>query len=172
MTGTAARTASFTSVVPKIVYVTRKVQSDLLGIVDTYGYFSAQYAQDLIYDVRALLDEEVLSRVRFIWTRPGSNYVLHELDYVVITRGIGLADDRAGGIGYRAELDGAHFFLGVHYNARWGNMSQDERDVIRQGLHLAWNPGGELDHSGGRWVTGDRTYSRDDIGLQRNRFER
>lgn len=171
MTVSTTRTTTYTSTVPKIVYVTRKVQADLLGIIDTYGYFTADYVQQLIHDIRVFLDEEVVDRVRFIWTRPGSNYVLHELEYVVIASGIGLADDRAGGTGYRAELVGAYFFVRVHYNTRWQDMGEAARNDVRQGLSLTWSPGGELDYSGGQ-RTAERAYSRDGYGLQRYRFER
>ena len=59
-TATSTRTASATSTVTKIVYVTRKVQADFLAILETYGYFSEAYAQNIIHDVRVFLDEEVI----------------------------------------------------------------------------------------------------------------
>ena len=97
-TGTATRLATQTSSLTKIVYVTRKVQADFLAIMDTYGYFSEDYARNLIADVRTFLDEDVIDAVKFVWKSVGINEVLEEIRYVVITGGIGLADDRPGAL--------------------------------------------------------------------------
>ncbi len=170
-TTTSTRTTTYTSTVPKIVYVTRKVQADFLAILETYGYFSEAYAQQLIHDVRMFLDEEVIDHIKFVWTRHGSTYVLEELEYTVVSGGVELADDRAGGIRYQAELANASFHVRVTYNARWRDMDEDERDVIRKSLDLNWGSAGQLDYSSGKW-TADRTYSRDGYGLVRQRFVR
>ncbi len=170
-TATSTRTTTQTSTLTKVVYVTRKVKADLLAILDTYGYFSESYAQDVIHDVRVFLDEEVVDRVKFVWTRPGGSYVLEELDYQVTSGDVGLADDRAGGIKYRDDLGGADFRVRVTYNSRWRSIGAQGQAAIRADLSLQWGPAGTLDYSGGRWVA-DRTYSRDGYGLSRSRFTR
>ncbi len=170
-TATSTRTASATSTVPKIVYVTRKVQADFLAILETYGYFSEDYAQQLIQDMRVFLDEEVIDHVRFVWTRPSSTYVIEELNYTVVAGGVELSDDHSGGIRYQATLAKALFHVRVTYNTRWEEMSEREKSAIREDLILNWGPAGQLDYSGGKW-TADRTYSRDGYGLVRQRFER
>jgi protein involved in ribonucleotide reduction len=73
---TQTRSTTQTSTVPKIVYVTRKVQADFLAIMDTYGYFSEDYAKKLIADIRHFLDEEVVDKVKFVWTESGGNRAL------------------------------------------------------------------------------------------------
>src|SRR6266478_269947 len=170
-TATSTRTATATSTVPKIVYVTRKVQADFLAILETYGYFSEDYAQHLIHDVRVFLDEEVIDHIRFVWTRPSSTYVIEELNYTVVAGGVELSDDHSGGIRYQATLAKALFHVRVTYNTRWEEMSEREKSAIREDLILNWGPAGQLDYSGGKW-TADRTYSRDGYGLVRQRFER
>lgn len=170
-TATSTRTATATSTAPKIVYVTRKVLTDFLAILETYGYFSEDYAQQLIQDVRVFLDEEVIDHVRFVWTRPSSTYVIEELNYTVVAGGVELSDDHAGGIRYQATLANASFHVRVTYNTRWEEMSERERSAIREDLILNWGPAGQLDYSGGKW-TADRTYSRDGYGLVLQRFER
>src|SRR6266853_463310 len=117
-TSTSTRTATATSTVPKIVYVTRKVQADFLAILETYGYFSEAYAQQLIHDVRVFLDEEIIDHIRFVWTRPGSSYVLEELGYTVVSSRVDLADDASGGIRYQSGLASASFHIRVTYNDR------------------------------------------------------
>jgi hypothetical protein len=97
-TSTATRTATQTSSLTKVVYVTRKVQADFLAIMDTYNYFDEDYARKLIADVRTFLDEDVIDAVKFVWKQRGTNTVLEEIRYTVIAGGIGLADDRPGGI--------------------------------------------------------------------------
>ncbi|SRR5579875_292004 len=168
---TSTRTATATSTITKIVYVTRKVQADFLAILETYGYFSEDYAQQLIHDVRVFLDEEVIDHIRFVWSRPGSTYVLEELNYTVVAGGVGLADDRSGGIRYQAALASASFHVRITYNSRWEKLPEVEKRTIRKQLDLSWGPAGQLDYSGGKW-TADRTYSRDGYGLVRQRFER
>ncbi len=171
MSSTSTLTTTHTSTLTKIVYVTRKVQADFLAILDTYGYFDVAYAAKLINDVRMFLDDEVVDRVKFVWTRQGTNYVLAEFDYRVITGGIGLADDHSGGIRYNPLLANAAFTVRVFYNQRWNAMDPQQRDDLRSRLLLSWGPAGQLDYSGGSWIV-DRTYSKDGYGLARNRFVR
>ena len=170
-TATSTRTATATNTVTKIVYVTRKVQADFLAILETYGYFPEDYAQHLIHDVRVFLDEEVIDHIRFVWTRPGSTYVLEELKYTVVAGGIELPDDHSGGIRYQSALAKASFHVEVTYNSRWKDMAEYEKSAIRESLNLKWGPAEQLDYSGGKWTT-DRTYSRDGYSLIRQRFER
>src|SRR5882724_2216888 len=131
-TATNTRTVAATSTVPKIVYVTRKVQADFLAILETYGYFLEDYAKKLIHDVRVFLDEEVIDHIQFVWTRPGSTYVIEELNYTVVTGGIELSDDRSGNIRYQAALAKASFNVHVIYNLRWKDMAQREKIAIRE----------------------------------------
>jgi hypothetical protein len=170
-TATSTRTATASSTVTKIVYVTRKVQADFLAILETYGYFSEDYAQNIIHDVRVFLDEEVIDHIRFVWTRPSSTYVLEELNYTVVDGGVELADDHSGGIRYQAALANASFHVRVTYNRRWNHLAEGEKGAIRKSLDLNWGSAGQLDYSGGTWTT-DRTYSRDGYGLVRQRFGR
>jgi hypothetical protein len=170
-TGTATRPATQTISLTKIVYVTRKVQADFLAIMDTYGYFSEDYAKKLIADVRTFLDEDVIDAVKFIWKEAGTNDVLEELRYVVISGSIGLADDRPGGIRYNAALKNADFTVYVTYNDRWKNMNEQEKQAVRDSLQLSWGPGGTLNYSQGYWQT-DKIYSSGDYGLSRRRFTR
>lgn len=171
MPNTGTRTATQTGTYTQVVYVTRKVQADFLAILDTYGYFSEKYAQDVIHDVRVFLDEEVVDRVKFVWTEDGTNRVLEELDYTVVAGGFGLADDRSGGIRYRSGLADAGFHVRVTYNSRWREMGEQERSAIRGDLALAWSAAGGLDYSGGSW-TSERTYSKGSYGMSRSRFSR
>ncbi len=170
-TSTSTRTTTATSTVTKIAYVTGKVQADFLAILDTYGYFPEDCAQNLIHDVRVFLDEEVIDHIRFVWTLPDSTYVLEELNYTVVADGVELADDHSGGIRYRAALANASFHVRVTYNTRWKHLAEGEKSAIRKSLDLNWGPAGQLDYSSGTWTT-DRTYSRDNYGLVRQRFER
>jgi hypothetical protein len=155
----------------KVVYVTRKVQADLFALVDTYGQISESFAEQLIHDLRLLLDEEVLDKIRLLWTKAGSNQVVGAYSYQVIAAGIGLADDRSGNIRYDVTLQIAEFSIRIYYNDRWNDLSEQERRVIHSGCQLMWGSGGRLDFSCGNWNS-DRTYSRDGYGLGRERFTR
>ena len=167
MTTANTKTTTYTSTLQKIIYVTKKVQADFLAILDSYGYFSEKYATEIINDIRVFLDEGVISKIKFVWTEKGINNVLEELDYIVIANGIGLSDERSGGICYRPELAKANFHVRVIYNERWPEL-RDE--IVRENLlKLKWGSAGDLNYSGGKWFT-ERTYCQDGYGLTRSRF--
>lgn len=171
MTGTFTRTATATSSVAKIAAVTRKVQADFLAILDSYGYFTEDYARKIISDVRHFLDEEVIDKVSFIWTTKYSNRVIETYRYSVVTGGDDMANDRSGGIPYRPDLANADFEVLITYNSRWTNMNTDDRAEVRAGLLLNWGTARNYDYSGGTW-TAEKTYSKDGYGLARHRFVR
>lgn len=171
MSSSYTRSTTQTSTHSKVIHVTRKVQADLLAILDHYGYFSEDYAQKLINDIRVFIDEETIDRVKFTWTRSGSNVVLEELDYEVVWGNIGLVDDRSGGIRYRFELTTANFQVHITYSDRWRKMPEDQKKLIREDLKLEWRPANQLDYSGGQWSS-ERSYSKDGLGLSRSRFTR
>jgi len=170
VTQTQTRSTAQTRSLVRLLYVTRKVQADLLAIVDTYGCCSEDYAIKLIKDLRVFLDEEVVDRVLFYWKKANESEVLYAYSYTVVG-GDALADDRSGGIRYRSDLEGVPFNVRVSYAARWRLLPEADKQAIRDLLCLMWGPGGQLDFSGGRWEA-DRTYSDDGVGLVRERFVR
>lgn len=171
MSATQTRAGTQTGTLSKIVYVARKVEADLLAIIDTYGYGSEQWAINVMHDVRVLMDEEVIDKVYLAWTRRGTNEVLDAYSYKVIIGGLGLADDRSGNIRYRPELVGAEFHFRVDYKPRWWQLGAVDKADIQERLTFTWTTGGVLDYSKGRW-TSDKTYSKDDFGVARDRFLR
>jgi hypothetical protein len=171
MSATQTRAGTQTGTLSKIVYVARKIEADLLAIIDTYGYGSEPWAIDVMHDVRVLLDEEVIEKVYLAWTRRGTSEVLDAYAYRVIIGGLGLADDRSGNIRYRPELVGADFQFRVDYKPRWWQLAPADKADIQGRLRLRWTSGGALDYSKGRW-SGDKTYSRDDFGVARDCFIR
>jgi hypothetical protein len=152
-----------------VVYVTRKVQTDLFELVDTYGQITEEFATKLIHDLRLLLDEEVIDRIDLLWTRPGTTQVVGAYTYKVIAGGFGLVDDRAGGIRYDPALQGSDFTVRIHNNSRWYQLTDSGRGAIDSQCLLSWGPAGQLDFSRGSWVS-DRAYSKDGYGLNRERF--
>ena len=171
LAATLTRSGTGTMPYTSVVHITRKVQTDMLEIGDTYAYFTEKYAQDVIHDVRIFIDEEVIEKVQFVWLKAGTTQVLDALRYVIVKGAIGLADDRPGGIHYNPILASADFHVRVSYNSRWTTMSESERNLVRSRLTPGWGSAAQLDYSGGRWVD-DRTYSMDSQGLVRNRFVR
>jgi Bacterial HORMA domain family 1 len=169
MTASYTRSNEQTNTLSKVISVTRKVQADLLTILDHYQYFSEDYAQELIHDIRIFIDEEVISRVKFIWIKSGTHLVLEELDYFVILNGIGLADDRSGGIRFHPDLLKATFRVRITYNERWQNISETDKQSIRDDLKLMWGAANQLTYNGGQWSS-ERTYSQDGLGLTRSRY--
>lgn len=170
-TRTRNASATETSTLTKVVYVTRKVQADLFNIVDTYHQITQDYAEKLIHDLRILLDEEVLDRIEFLWTYRNTDIVLGAYAYKVIGNGIGLADDRAGGIRYDSVLQSCDFSVRIFRNDHWRLMSPDSRKAISNQCDIQWSPAGPLDYSRGTFTSG-RMYSKDGLGLNRDGFKR
>jgi Bacterial HORMA domain family 1 len=171
MSATQTRAGTQTGTLSKIVYVARKVEADLLAIIDTYCYGSEQWAINVMHDVRVLMDEEVIEKIYLAWTRRGTNEVLDAYSYRVIIGGLGLADDRSGNIRYRSQLVGAEFHFRVDYKTRWWQLSPADKADIQERMVYRWTSGGVLDYSKGTWQ-GDKTYSKDDLGVARDRFIR
>lgn len=170
-TRTRIESASTTSTLTKVVYVTRKVQADLFNLVDTYGQISQDYATTLIHDLRILLDEEVLDRIEFVWTYKNTDVVIGAYVYKVITAEYGLVDDRAGGIRYDAMLQNADFGVRITRNERWRTMSAAGKKAINDQCDIGWVPASALDYSRGT-LTSERMFSNGDLGLDRLGFKR
>ena len=162
---TQTRTATATSTLTKVVYVTRKVQADLFNLVDTYQQISQEYAENLIHDLRILLDEEVLDRIDFYWTYPDTNVVVGAYIYKVISAGVGLVDERAGGMRYDATLQASDFSVRIYRNSHWFGLSEADRRAIADECHIGWTTGAVLDYSRGS-STADKTYAKDGLGLE------
>ena len=169
MSTTQTRAASQSATLSNIIPVARKVEADLLAIIDTYGCANETWGNQVMHDVRILLDEEVVEKVYMVWTRPGSNVVLDAYAYRVIIAGFGVADDRSGNIRYRPELATADFNFRVEYKQRWWSMSGEDKRSILERLQLRWTASGALNYSNGYW-SNDKTYSSGDFGMARDRF--
>lgn len=172
MSFTQSRSASQTTSLAKVKYVTRRVQADLLGIFDTYGYYSEEYGLKVIKDLRVMLDDEVINRVDFVWTAKGTNNVLDSLSYTVV-RGDWLPNNDSGGIRYRPELAAsvADFSVVIYRNDRWRDMSEFSKNEVRSRLFLSWESNANHNYGFGWWMS-DRTYSKDGYGVERKRFVR
>lgn len=170
-TMTRSASATATSTLTKVVYVTRKVQADLFNIVDTYNHITQSYAETLIHDLRILLDEEVLERIDLVWTYKNTNLVAGAYVYKVISADVGLADDRAGGIRYDSILQACDFGVRIYRNAHWWAMSDADRKAISGRCYIKWTAADALDFSQGS-LSSDRMYSNSGLGLDRERFKR
>lgn len=169
MTMSTTRTQAATTVYERILHVTRKLQADLLGIVETYGCWNEAYARDVLADVRALLDEGALDRIEFHWRDRTSGGVVHAIRYEVHAERAAHDDARSGGIAYRAALREADFNVRLTYSARWSGMAETERARVRATLKIGWVPGAALTYEGGTWGD-DRAYAKDGYALARRSF--
>lgn len=170
MSFSQTRSGSLTTTLARVKYVTRKVQADLLGILDTYGYYTEEHGLNIIKDLRVLLDEEVINRVDFVWMKKGTNRVVESLSYTVIC-GDALPDNDTGDIYYRSALAASlvSFSVVIYRSQRWQDMKEPSKDRIREKLELGWDGDADFDYGLGWWVA-DRTYSKGGYGLERKRF--
>lgn len=163
------RTATQTSSYARVVYVTRKLQADLFNIVDTYGQISESYAQNLISDLRIMMDEEVLEWVRLLWKKRNTSEVEFAYEYKVLDGTTGLVDDRSGGIRYRSGLLDCDFGVRICKSSRWYELTAAEQKEIEDRLHFPWGPGSTLSYTNGGF-SADRTYAKDDYGFRRSSY--
>jgi hypothetical protein len=172
VTITQTRTETLTTTLARVKYVTRKVQADLLAILDTYGYYSEEYALKVVRDLRVFLDEEVVRRVNFVWVKKGTNSVIDSLSYTVVC-GDALPDDATGDILYNSDLSvaAATFCLEVYWSQRWLEMGEPSKNRVRERLELGWENNVDINYGYGWWVK-DRTYSKGGYGLERQRFQK
>jgi hypothetical protein len=119
-----------------------------------------------------MLDEEIIDRVDFVWTKKGTNDVIDSLSYTVV-RGNALLDDESGDIHYRPELAAslASFSVVIYRNQRWRGMSDVSKRTIRSLMKDSWEGDVEHNYGFGVWTT-DRTYSKGGYGLERKRYVR
>ena len=150
-----------------VVSVTRKLRADLLQVLDHYGYFSGAYAEQIVHDLRVMVDEDIVEWAQLTWRSPSSNTVLAAFRYTVVLGDIGLADNRPGGIPCRPDLKAAHFNVHVSYNAKGRTMSAAAKAELP--LELRWSPGAHLSYSGSSWSS-DRSYASNGTGLKRTAF--
>ncbi len=170
MSFSQTRAGTLTTTWARVKYVTRKVQADLLAILDTYGYYSEEFGLKLIKDLRVLLDDEVIWRVDFVWAKKGTNEVIESLSYTVVC-GDALPDQDAGDVLYRPALAAsvASFSVVIYRNERWKTLQEASKQRVRERLDLDWENGADYDYGSGWWVS-DRTYSKGGYGLERKRF--
>jgi hypothetical protein len=167
-----SRSSSQTTTLVRVKYVTRKVQADLLAILDMYRYHSEEYAISTVKDLRVMLDEEIIHRVEFVWTKKSTNQVIDSLSYTVV-RGDALPDHDSGDIRYRPELAAsvASFSVAVCRNQRWRDMSEASKKAIRSQMDDPWESDVDHDYGIGWWIT-EKTYSKGGYGLERKRYVR
>ena len=172
MSFTQSRSSSQTTTWARVKHVTRKAQADLLAVLDTYGYYSEEYGLSIIKDLRVLLDDEVIDRVDFVWTKKGTDDVIESLSYTVV-RGDALPDNDTGDIRYRPELSAAvaSFSVVIYRNQRWRNMPESSKADVRSRLALGWDSDANHNYGLGWWQN-DRTYSKGGYGLERKRYVR
>lgn len=169
MSAAASHTLSSTGVDTDtdVASVTRKLRADLVQVLDHYGYFSWDYGEDTIHDLRLMIYHGIIDSVEFTWRAYGSDIVLAAFRYDILLGDNGLADNRPGGIPYRFDLKFVRFDVIVRYNAAGQALSSTDKQNL--GLKLCWGPVGGLDYSTGSW-SNDRSYVSNGIGLQRSVF--
>ena len=147
MSFTQTRSGTLTTTWARVKYVTRKVQADLLAILDTYGYYTEEHGLKLIKDLRVLLDDEVIWRVDFVWAKKGTNEVIESLSYSVVC-GDALPDNDAGDILYRSALSAsaASFSVVIYRSQRWKIMQESSKQKVRERLELNWEHDADYDY--------------------------
>jgi hypothetical protein len=169
-TATRAATAATTKTYQRILYVTRKLLADLLGVLADKAHFSNEHAKKIVDDIRTLLDEQVLDRITFVWFASSTKIVLRELTYTVRGEGFVGTDAPSGALPYRQDLLDATFQVRVSYNDRWSKLGAEGQQEIRSRLVLAWSSASALTYNNGS-TQNEHAYAKDGYALTRTRYE-
>lgn len=162
-------TTSSTFTITHARYITSKVAADLRQLRLFYGSPSddaiARYAEE----AALLLRDGYIERVDFGFKRDtvrGSEWVLL-LRYVA--RSGEFADEHAGRVPAGVALDHTYFHSYLTYTGKYLNLSQYERDRVKESLPVHRTSGVDAGFATGTWDSG-RGYSSNQQGVARSVF--
>ena len=147
------------------VYLASKVAADLKQMQLFYGRPSDENIKAYIDELVLLLVNKCLKMVEYGFKR-GDGWVV-VVRYTVRSDGISVADDRSGRVPAGANISGASWQSFLDYSNTWSNLSQSERQKIRNSLPFQRTDGNEPNFGPGGWSF-DKTYSRNGTALNRS----
>jgi len=160
---TLAETASFT--VTHARHMAAKVATDLKRMQRLYDQPSDASIASYEAEVTELLKGGYLGTVAYGFWRDG-NWIEPTLRYTARDLGGASAnDDDPGRIRPGAAVDGASFYSYLTYSSAWDNLSETEKDVVRQRLPFQRSGAPEPGING--HLSSDRTYSSGGRAIER-----
>ena len=164
MTNTSAK--SYISIDTGSTYIASKVAADLGAMRAYYGKPSQSQISDFQQELAELLPGGYMARIQYGFERDGAKVVV--LEYEARPSGL-LQDDNSGRVFSRADISGATWFSFLITSEKWGRLSADEQQQIKDRIPIKRDEGGEPRDGDGYW-TADKTYSWEGVETQRRTF--
>jgi hypothetical protein len=167
MSFTMTRTASESFTLTHAKYLASKVTTDMLRCQQSYREPSNDAINNYGTELALLLRDDYVESYEFGFRRESKRIL--SWSYTIDVTGLTSADDRPGRIVTGVDVSTASFFNYLTYSAKWGNLSQDERDAVRAGLpvqRVSCAPPGD---GPGYWQH-DLSYSASGVVLNRKNF--
>lgn len=161
---TSTATSSFTFTHAR--YIASKVATDLKRFQRFYGSPSDDLIDRYERELAGLLKHDAVDTVVYGFQR-SSLWTPASVRYRAIPGGSLLADDDPGKIRPGIDIVGAHFTSFLSYSNAWWDLTQAERDAIRNDLPINRSTGSSPDLETGAW-SDDLSYSAGGRGLGRS----
>ncbi|MGH7025607.1 MAG: hypothetical protein ACREEB_18755 [Caulobacteraceae bacterium] len=161
---TSTETSSFT--ITHARYIASKVATDLKRFQRFYRSPSDGGIDRYEGELAGLLKHDAVDNVVYGFQR-NSLWTPASVRYRAIPGGSLMADDDPGKIRPGIDIAGAHFTSFLSYSNAWWNLTQAERESIRDGLPIKRSTGSSPDLETGAW-SDDLGYSAGGRGLSRS----
>jgi hypothetical protein len=162
MTRTVAETFSLTSA----KYLASKVTADMRRCSQIHGQPSESQINDYGTELALLLKDGYLEDYEFGFEKDGKRVL--SFYYKVVGDQLAASDDRPGKI-FDGPVLGSQFFNFIHPSAKWGSLSQAERDAFNNLSPISRFSGSPPADGNGYW-SNDLSYMKDGVALQRKTF--
>jgi hypothetical protein len=161
---TTTETSSFT--ITHARYIASKVATDLKRFQRFYGAPNDGLIDRYEGELAGLLKHDAVDNVVYGFQR-NALWTPASVRYRAIPGGALIADDDPGKIRPGIDIGGASFTSFLSYSSKWWDLTQAERDRIRDGLPLKRPTGSEPNLESGAW-SDDLSYSAGGRGLGRS----
>jgi hypothetical protein len=147
-------------------YLASKIAADLRQLRSFYGRPSEQKIEDLYEELVEMLAGGYVATFEAGF-RTNDKRVVSER--YTITAGGSADDERAGGVYARADISGASWFTFMTYSEAWWQLTETERQKIRDSVPIDRTPGSEPTDGDGYWESG-RNYENGGMSVSRRGF--
>lgn len=147
-------------------HLASKIAADLRQLRGFYGRPTEQEIEDLYEELTEMLNGGYVATFEAGFRKDGKRVV--SAKYAVSTSS-SASDERAGGIYARADVTGASWFTFMTYSQAWSDLTDAERQKVKDSVPIDRTPGVEPTDGNGYWESG-RSYESGGTSTSRSGF--